>query len=134
MPASRWGVVAAGVPPHAVDTRPYRPVDAVKLATVRLNYPKMVAEAGPCGKWPRDIGPSFDSGYTANHQYWNLGCANQRNLAAMVDDPADLVQPRGDTSVYSPRRSTVLDKYRKGEGTATIYPDAGKGKISDVGQ
>jgi pilus assembly protein CpaD len=32
------------------------------------------------------------------------------------------------------RRSTVLDKYRKGESTATVYPDASKGKISDVGQ
>jgi hypothetical protein len=28
----------------------------------------------------------------------------------------------------------VLDKYRKGESTATQYPDANKGKISDVGQ
>jgi pilus assembly protein CpaB len=25
-------------------------------------------------------------------------------------------------------------KYRKGEGTATMYPEAGKGKISEVGQ
>ena len=32
------------------------------------------------------------------------------------------------------RRSTVLDKYRKGEPTATQNPDANKGKISDVGQ
>ncbi len=38
------------------------------------------------------------------------------------------------TPVYTARRSTVIDKYRKGEATATQYPDANKGKISDVGQ
>jgi pilus assembly protein CpaD len=69
-----------------------------------------------------------------NHPYWNLGCANQRNLAAMVENPADLVQPRGETPAWSGRRSTVLDKYRKGESTATIYPDSNKGKISSIGQ
>ena len=43
----------------------------------------------------------------------------QRNLAAQVDNPADLVQPRGETPALAARRSTVIDKYRKGEGTAT---------------
>ena len=52
----------------------------------------------------------------------------------MVDNPADLVQPRGETPSYTGRRTTVLDKYRKGESPATVYPDADKGKISDVGQ
>ena len=49
-------------------------------------------------------------------------------------NPADLVQPRGETPAYTARRTTVLDKYRKGESPATIYPDANKGKISDVGK
>ena len=49
-------------------------------------------------------------------------------------EPADLVQPRSETPALASRRSTVIDKYRKGEGTATQYPDANKGKISDVGQ
>ena len=52
----------------------------------------------------------------------------------MVDNPADLVQPRGEMPSYTARRTTVLDKYRKGESTATVYPDANKGKISDVGK
>jgi pilus assembly protein CpaD len=50
----------------------------------------------------------------------------------MVDNPSDLVQPRGEAPAYTAHRSTVLEKYRKGEPTATIYPDADKGKISDV--
>jgi pilus assembly protein CpaD len=127
-------LVASGVPADAIVTRPYRPADPRILATMKLNYPKMTASAGPCGLWPHDIGPSWDRTYNENHPYWNLGCASQRNLAAMVENPADLVQPRGETPAYSGRRSTVLDKYRKGESTATVYPDANKGKISDIGQ
>jgi pilus assembly protein CpaD len=127
-------LVASGVPADAIVTRPYRPADPRILATIKLNYPKMTASAGPCGLWPRDLGPSADRTYNENHPYWNLGCASQRNLAAMVENPADLVQPRGETPAYSGRRSTVLDKYRKGESTATVYPDANKGKISEIGQ
>jgi pilus assembly protein CpaD len=127
-------LAASGVPPHAIATRPYQPEDPRILANIRLNYPKMTATAGPCGLWPHDIGPSFDRTYNENGEYWNLGCASQRNLAAMVENPADLVQPRGDTPASAGRRSTVLEKYRKGESTATTYPDANKGKISDIGQ
>jgi len=123
----------AGVPASAVATRAYH-ADPRILATLRLNYPKMTATAGPCGLWPNDLGPTADRSYNENVPYWNLGCANQRNLAAMVDNPADLVQPRGETPVSASRRSTVLDKYRKGEATATVYPDSGKGKISEIGQ
>ena len=52
----------------------------------------------------------------------------------MVDNPADFVQPRGETPTYTPRRSQTLEKYRKGESTATTYNNETKGKISDVGQ
>ena len=123
---------AAGVPPKAVDVRPHRPSDPQKIATLKLHYPRVVADAGPCGLWPQDIGPTYDRRYLENKEYWNFGCASQRNLAAMVENPADLIQPRGETPPYTGRRTTVLDKYHRGEGTATTYPDQDKGKISDV--
>jgi pilus assembly protein CpaD len=126
-------LTSAGVPPQGIAIHPYRPADPNKLATVRLVYPRITAEAGPCGLWPHDLGPSDFAAYDSNKPYWNLGCASQRNLAAMVDNPADLVQPRGDQPSYTARRSVVLDKYRKGEATATTYPNENKGKISDVG-
>ncbi len=126
---------AAGVPPHGVYVHPYHPANPAKLATIKLNYPKMMANAGPCGLWPTDLGPSFGNpAYLENRPYWNLGCASQRNLAAMVENPADLVQPRGEMPAYTARRTTVLDKYRKGESTATTFPNDNKGKISDVGK
>ena len=124
---------AVGVPSSAIYARSYRP-PKTSLASIRLNYTKMIAEAGPCGEWPKDLGPSWDSGYTSNQPYWNFGCAMQRNFAAMVDNKADLVQPRGDVPAYMGRRTTVLDKYHRGESSATTYPDTDKAKISDVGK
>ncbi len=125
---------AAGVPHHAIEIRPYHTAEPTRLGTVRVNYPRMAAETGPCGLWPHDVGPTYDPMYWSNKPHWNHGCATQRNLAAQVDNPADLVQPRAEGPVLASRRSTVIDKYRKGEATATTYPDANKGKISDLGQ
>jgi pilus assembly protein CpaD len=126
-------LAATGVPRYAIAVRPYRPQNRVALATVRLNYPKVSAEAGPCGLWPHDLGPTYEPGHSENKPYWNFGCGTQRNLAAMVDNPADLVQPRGEAPAHAPRRSVVLDKYRKGENTATSYPP-NQGTISEIGK
>ena len=52
---------AIGVPGNAIYTRNYRP-SRTSLASIKLNYSKLVADAGPCGQWPRDIGPSWKSG------------------------------------------------------------------------
>ena len=124
---------ASGVPRNAVYLRTYKSSGSA-LASIKIHYAKLVAEAGPCGRWPKDLGVGPDSSYTENHPYWNLGCASQRNLAAMVDNPADLVQPRGETPAYSPRRSVSIDKYRKGENPSGLYNGYDKGKISDLGK
>ncbi|MCO5130424.1 MAG: CpaD family pilus assembly protein [Xanthobacteraceae bacterium] len=126
---------ATGIPPRGIVVRSYHPTDAQVFAAIRVSYPRITASAGPCGLWPEDLGPSVkNKSYLENTDYWNFGCASQRNLAAMVDNPSDLVQPRPETPAYNPRRTQVLDKYRQGASTATIYPDANKGKISGVGQ
>jgi len=124
---------ASGVPRNAVYVRTYKPSNSA-LASIKINYTKVVAEAGPCGLWPHDLGTSLDAAYTENRPYWNLGCASQRNLAAMVDNPADLVQPRGETPAYAPRRSVAIDHYRKGENPSGTYADYDKAKISGIGK
>ena len=125
---------AAGVPQHSIEIRPYRTDDPVRLGTIRVNYPRMAAETGPCGLWPDNLATTTDATYRSNRPHWNHGCAAQRNLAAQVAEPAALVQPRSETPALASRRGNVIDKYRRGEATATQYPDANKGKISDVGQ
>jgi pilus assembly protein CpaD len=126
---------AAGVPPRGITVRHYHPEDPRQLATIRLNYPKISAVAGPCGLWPEDLGPSIkDKGYLENKPYYNFGCAYQRNMAAMIDNPSDLVQPRPETPAYTMRRTEGFEKYRKGTATSTNYPDADKAKLSDTGK
>jgi pilus assembly protein CpaD len=129
----RATLINMGVPPREIEVRPYRPSDPRTLATLRLNYPRMVASAGPCGMWPHDLGPTIDREHDENLEYWNFGCAAQRNLAAQVDNPADLVQPRGEGPAYSPRRTTAFEKYRAAMSPATVYPNPNEGKISDIG-
>jgi len=126
-------LAAVGVPTSAIYVRHYRPT-RYALASIKLNYSKLVAEAGPCGEWPRDLGTSIKSGDMDNRPFWNLGCASQRNLAAMVENPADLVQPRGETPPYAPRRNAVLNKYTKGESPSATYVGYDTAKITDIGR
>jgi pilus assembly protein CpaD len=128
-------LAAGGVPPSAIMLRQYQPEDVRTLPAIKLSYPKIAAVAGPCGLWPEDLGPNLqNTGYNENRPYHNFGCATQRNLAAMVDNPADLEQPRPETPAYTPRRNVAFDKYRKGVSTTTIYPEADKAKLSDTGK
>ena len=126
---------AAGVAPQGITVHRYHPDNPRLLATVRLTYPRITAVAGPCGLWPEDLGPSIkDKGYIENKPYYNFGCANQRNMAAMVENPSDLLQPRPETPAYTPRRTEGFEKYRKGTSTSTTYPEADKAKLSDSGK
>jgi len=128
-------LVAAGVPPRGIAVHRYHPDDPRQMATIRLNYPKMSAVAGPCGLWPEDLGPAInDKSYIQNKPYYNFGCAYQRNMAAMIDNPSDLVQPRPETPAYTARRTEGFEKYRKGTATSTVYSDADKAKLSDTGK
>jgi pilus assembly protein CpaD len=126
---------AAGVPPRGIVVHQYHPEDLRQMAAIRLNYPKISAVAGPCGLWPEDLGPSIkNKSYFENKSYYNFGCAYQRNMAAMVDNPSDLVQPRSETPAYTTRRTEAFEKYRKGTPTATVYPEGEKAKLSDTGK
>jgi pilus assembly protein CpaD len=128
-------LAAGGVPPRGITLHRYHPDDPEFFATIRLSYPKIAAVAGPCGLWPADVGPSIsDPDYFENKPYYNLGCATQRNLAAMIDNPADIVQPRSETYAYTARRNAAFEKYRKGDPTTTTYPEADKAKLSDTGK
>jgi pilus assembly protein CpaD len=134
MPAIRSILAASGVPPEGIVVRGYHP-SGRSLATIHITYPKISAQAGPCGLWPQDIGPSMNRGYFENQPPWNFGCASQRNLAAMVDNPADLVQPRGETSADTTRRTTVMRAYQGGQPTGTQYPTTETAKVATgVGQ
>jgi pilus assembly protein CpaD len=126
---------AGGVPARAISVHRYHPNNPRTFATIRLTYPRIAAVAGPCGLWPEDLGPSImNERYFENKEYYNFGCAYQRDMAAMVANPADLVQPRSETPPYTARRSEAFEKYRKGEPTSTVYPEGEKAKLSEAGK
>ncbi len=134
MPAIHSILAASGVPADGIVVRGYHPAGR-NLATIHITYPKLTARAGPCGLWPQDIGPTMNRDHFENQPPWNFGCASQRNLAAMVDNPADLVQPRGETPVDPRRRTAVMGAYEGGQPTATQYPSNDTAKVATgVGQ
>jgi pilus assembly protein CpaD len=79
---------------------------------LQLSYLRYVVEAPECGNWPSNLGET-----RSNLPYPNFGCAAQRNLAAQVANPADLIGPRTATPKASERRDVVWDKYIRGEST-----------------
>lgn len=128
-------LAASGVPQRAIYVRRHRSTPFA-LASIRLSYSKLTAKAGPCGLWPHDLGPAAGKWYLENRPYWNFGCATQRNLAAMVANPSDLVQPRVAQPPYEARRTVALDKYRQGKPPSASYNGygTGTGNISDLGK
>jgi len=81
-------------------------------APIRLSYLRYVAEGPECGRWTSNLADD-----PRNLPYPNFGCAQQRNLAAQVANPADLLGPRTMDPADQERRVVVFDKYRQGRPT-----------------
>jgi pilus assembly protein CpaD len=62
----------------------------------------------------------------------NLGCATQRNLAASIDNPNDLVEPRDETPRSGERRDEIWSKYVKGQPTISKRDPSEHANASEV--
>lgn len=103
-------LVASGVRPGALDFRTYRAGAKESTAPIRLAYSGIAATVADCGEWP-----DYLNNDSHNRNFKNFGCATQANLAAMVDNPLDLLYPRGSTPPDAARRAKVLQNYENGE-------------------
>jgi pilus assembly protein CpaD len=81
---------------------------------VRIAFTRYAADGPTCGKWPSNLAET-----SRNVNYENFGCAQQKNLAAMVANPADLLGPRTMTPASADRRDTTWDRYIKGASSGT---------------
>lgn len=81
-------------------------------APIKVSYMRFHAEAPECGRWPDNLTRT-----ARNQNYHNFGCTQQRNLANMIANPADLVGPRTETPRNSDRRDVVYEKYIAGAPT-----------------
>jgi pilus assembly protein CpaD len=77
---------------------------------VELGFVGYGAHVDRCGDWSENLSATGD-----NQPMPNFGCAVQNNIAAMVADPRDLVQPRTMGDADATRRRTMLGHYEKGE-------------------
>ncbi len=122
----RGTIRRAGIPARDTSFESYF-AGGQAAAPVRVSYMRHEAVGPECGDWSDNLVRD-----PRNRPYKNLGCATQRNLAAMVSNPRDLIEPRGTTPRSSERRDTVWDKYVKGETTGSEKADEEKSSISDV--
>jgi len=115
-----------GVAHKASNVEPYF-ADGDPRAPIRVSYLRHVALPPECGSWPTNLAADPKS-----LPYPNLGCATQHNLAAMVANPNDLLEPRGMTPRSSERRDTIWNKYVKGEATVAEKAEEESGAVSEV--
>ncbi|MHC5654785.1 CpaD family pilus assembly protein [Stappia sp.] len=136
LPQIRSAIARGGISSKRIVTRSYPVSDPNVSAPVRLAYSGIQASAGPCGQWPDNIAGGGNGRYHQpelnNTQYYNFGCSSQANLAAMVENPTDLLYPRASTPADQNRRGTVYEKYRKGEKTSSEYKEGVGAKVSDA--
>lgn len=119
---------AEGVNPHDLVIEAYTPAEADPAPPLKLSFVRHSAEAPDCGKWPTNLAEDY-----RNLPYQNFGCATQRNLAAMVANPQDLLGPRAQTtSRPSERRDEVWTKWVKGQTTGAEKSSDERVKVKDA--
>lgn len=80
---------------------------------IRLSYLRYVAEGPQCGlNWSENLAKDYK-----NTHYPEFGCSQQRNLAAQIANPADLLGPRPMDQRYGARRDVIMDKWTNGQTT-----------------
>jgi len=116
----RRAMRSAGVRPESVVLEPYF-ANGDPSAPLRLSYLQFVAIPPDCPDWSEDIGRD-----PQNMPWPDKGCATQRNLAAMVANPKDLLHPRGETPRPGERRDVVWGKYVTGDSTGSKWSPSGQ--------
>ncbi len=122
----RRELTRAGVSRHEVQFQAYSGTGTA-TSPIKVSYNAFTARGPECGDWSDNLARD-----PKNIPYRNLGCATQHNLAAMVANPRDLVEPRGMTPRDSQRRDVIMDKYVKGDTTVAKKSSDEKAKVSDV--
>jgi len=85
----------------------------VSPGAIRVVVTRMRADVPHCPDWSRDASNDLTS-----HTSSNYGCAMNRNLAAMVARPEDLVRGSAVSEGYDPASSfKAIDSYRKAPPT-----------------
>ncbi|HVZ99417.1 MAG TPA: CpaD family pilus assembly protein [Caulobacterales bacterium] len=124
---TRLALVDRGVPYAAIAGSSYD-ASGQANAPIVLRFTTYEARAPHCQ-------PIYeqDLAHQSNNQPWpSFGCATQANLAALVEDPHDLLAPRNEDPRDGGRRETVFTAYRAGQATSAQRTDDERAAISDA--
>ena len=99
------------------------------VGRVELGYIAYTAKADDCGDWSDNAGDTL-----SNLPMQNFGCSVQHNIAAQVEDPRDLIQPRGMSPTDATRRTMIVNAYEKGTPTAATKTQDQSVAVSEVHQ
>ncbi len=113
---------------------PYRAIAHKKYSggpgsPVVISYKRYFAVTDKCGDWSKNIAVTGE-----NRPYPDFGCSSQHNLAAMADNPRDLVTPRASGPLKGTRNDDVYEKYISGQKTSSQRDDDASGAVSQVAQ
>jgi pilus assembly protein CpaD len=96
---------------------------------VELRYSGLVAHTVGCSDWSSQQA----SDTASNLPMANFGCAVQHNIAAQIENPRDIVEPRALGASDAMRRATVMNAYEKGTPTAATKTSDQSVAVSNVG-
>ena len=87
-------------------------------APVIVSYRRLKSVPVDCSQSMSSLASTYN-----NQAYGGYGCAQTANLAAMIQDPRQLIEPYPTTLPNTQRRMTVYDRYIQGENPASELPD-----------
>ncbi|MGE0408823.1 MAG: CpaD family pilus assembly protein [Amphiplicatus sp.] len=123
--AARHYLNEVGVDWSQITGATYRVADDKRRELV-LSYTHYVATPPSCGIWT-----GMRSRDYANLRSPNFGCSMQNNIAALVADPHDLIEPADQTSADAQSRIRVIRAYRAGEKTSSATDQNIQTQIAD---
>lgn len=124
---TRISLVDAGVSYGAVAGSTYD-ASGEDSAPIVVTFARFEAQAPQCAPiYTQDLAHQED-----NQAWDSFGCAMQANLAAEVEDPSDLLEPRPDAPRDSNRRATVMQAYRAGQTTHAVRDADERATVSNV--
>ncbi len=104
-----------GIPAQAIQSGEYQAALGVP-APIVVSFRRLATAPIDCQQ-----GAGLTTTFT-NQPYGGFGCSQSANLAAMIDDPRQLLAPYELDNSSMVRRATIMDKYGKGEATSAERP------------
>jgi pilus assembly protein CpaD len=122
-------MVDQGIRPTDIRMNSYQASATDTEAPVTVLFKRYHAYTDDCGNWTKSVAHS-----PLNATSQNLGCASHSNLAALVVDPYDLLEPKAIDPADPARRSTVFMYYREGNPTASRRIASESGVVSGIAE